>query len=402
MNTSSCFKRIVFTTLMLGMLKAGMAQPGSFRDSSVTAGFDTEQFHPFFIKSRDGQYTLHISAYAQLRYNAALLANTPDSVMKFDRGYNLGRARFFLEGNMTDKFYYHFRTNINPSGRFELIAAYLQYNMGPKDWIRFGRQFMALGLEDWIYPLDLASIEFSAHNFEFAIWNSFGVQWRHTFNDRWRIYASAGNGAYGGRQEFPAPKASDLGLIGRVEWNILGGSRSRWDDMVGRPDRHSFGMLLGASVGHQIRRNAEALKTDSKNGTQFNIDFSMQGNRYHFYSHYSRTWLTFQPGVQQNFWRDGFYGTFTYWLSKEWMPYARFDYVGAGNKPGNFLNYAAPGLGISYYPFFYNNKNRISLEYNFLKNPLSQTTVAPDGQLGFVPSVWGAQSSLRLQVQFGF
>lgn len=378
--------------------------PGAFQDTTKTAGFDPSLYHPFFIKSKDGQYTLHISAYAQVRYNMALLHNTPDDVSGIATGYNLGRFRTFLEGNLTDRFYYHLRTNVNPSGKFELIAAYIQYNLNDKNWFRFGRQFMALSLEDWMYPLDLAAIEFSAMDFEFAIWSSFGLQWRHIFSEKFRSYMSVGNGSYGGRQEFPAPAASDVALIARGEWNILGGSWGRWDDMVGRKNKFDYGMLLGFSVGNQTRFDKEVIQTEPNGGTQVNIDFSTQGQRIHFFSAYNRTWTRFEPGVGEEYYREGFYSTLGYWLDNQLFTYARFDFVGKGNQPSAtpLKNYAAPGAGISYYPFFFNNKVRFTLEFNHLTNPIDQTTVSPDGQLGFVPSNYGAQSSIRFQAQFGF
>lgn len=380
-------------------------QPGAFQDTTLTAGFDPSLYHPFFIKSKDGQFSLNISAYAQLRYNAAFLYNTPDTVSQFATGYNLGRFRMFFEGNLTDKFYYHFRTNVNPSGRFELIAAYIQYNINSKNWLRFGRQFMALSLEDWMYPLDLAAIEFSAMDFEFAIWSSFGLQWRYTANEHFRTYASLGNGSYGGRNEFPAPAASDLALIGRGEWNILGGSWGRWDDMVGRPDKFAHGLLLGLSIGNQFRFDDVVIQTEAEGGTQVNADFSWQGKRVHFFSAYNRTWSRYADGVGQDAYREGFYSTLGYWLNDQWFTYGRFDFVGKGSTPdpnNELKNYAAPGAGISFYPFFFNNKVRFTLEFNHLTEALDLTTVSPDGQLGFVPTRFGPQSSIRFQAQFGF
>jgi hypothetical protein len=380
-------------------------EPGAFQDSTITAGFDPSLYHPFFIKSKDGQYSLNISAYAQLRYNVAFLSNTPEEINSTNLGYNLGRFRTFFEGNLTDKFYYHLRTNVNPSGKFELIAAYIQYNIDNKNWLRFGRQFMALSLEDWMYPLDLAAIEFSAMDFEFAIWSSFGLQWRHIVNDKFRTYASVGNGSYGGRRDFPAPAASDLALIARGEWNIMGGSWGRWDDMVGRRDKFPLGLLLGFSIGNQFRFDKQVIQTEANGGTQVNVDFSLQGENIHFFSAYNRTWKRYETGVGQNAYREGFYSTLGYWLDNQWFSYARFDFVGKGSTPdpqNTLKNYAAPGAGISYYPFFFNNKVRFTLEFNHLANPIDQTTVAPDGQLGFVPTPYGAQSSIRFQAQFGF
>ncbi|MDX5426987.1 MAG: hypothetical protein LPK79_02670, partial [Bacteroidota bacterium] len=143
------------------------------------AGYDTSRYHPLFIQSDDGKYSLNIGLYTQFRYNATYQSDMPDSVPDFSRGYNLARTRIFFEGNLTDKFYYHTRVNVNPIGNFELIAAYLQWNINKKMWLRMGRQFMALGREDWMYPQDLAAVEFSANDFTYAIWSSFGFQFRH-------------------------------------------------------------------------------------------------------------------------------------------------------------------------------------------------------------------------------
>ena len=152
------------------MLIFGM--PGSELQAQEvpTAGFDTTSYHPLFIQSKNQRFKLNLGMYTQFRYNMNWRQNMPDtdSTKTFTRGYNLARTRIFLEGNFTDKFYYHTRININPSGNFEFFVAYLQWNLNKGKWIRMGRQFMALGLEDWMYPQDLASIEFSRFGFHFC------------------------------------------------------------------------------------------------------------------------------------------------------------------------------------------------------------------------------------------
>ena len=86
--------------------------------------------------------------------------------------------------------------------------------------LRVGKQFMALGREDWMYPENLASIEFSANDFTYAIWNSFGFQFHHQVNDKFRYWASVGNGVYGGRKPYPAPEDSDIMFTGRTEFQL--------------------------------------------------------------------------------------------------------------------------------------------------------------------------------------
>lgn len=328
-------------------------------------------------------------------------ADIPDSIEGFSRGYNLARTRIFLEGDVTEKLYYHFRFNINPSGNIELMIAYLQVKINDKWNLRLGKQFMALGREDWILPQDLASIEFSAHDFSFAIWTSFGVQIRNTPNDNIRYWLGVSNGAYGARKSFPAPTDSDVLLTGRIEWNVKGINWGDWDDMLGRKGR-DFGILVGLGAGQLFRHDKEAIKTEASNASQFNLDVAVSGNGFQFFVRGSITNLHFETGTEDDYSPYGMYSTFGYWLSEAWFPYARLDLVSANNKTGNFEDYVSPGFGLSYYPFTWTNRFRLTAEYNFLGAILNNTIVAPDGQLGIIESNYGGQQSFRFQLQFGF
>ncbi len=365
-----------------------------------TAGYDTTQFNPTFIQSENGHYSLRLGMYTQFRYNATYQANMPDSLTSFARGYSLARTRIFFEGNLTKKFYYHTRININPTGDFEFMVAFLQWNINKKMWIRAGKQFMALGLEDWMFPQDLASIEFSANDFTYAIWSSFGFQFRHVPNDKLRYFISVGNGAYGGRQGFPAPNATDATFIGRGEWNILGNGWSNWDDMVGRRGK-KLGMLLGFSAGSSSRQKEALDSTDFLSATQFNIDYSITGNGFRLFTAASLTSRNYENASLNNS-VNGFYATLGYWVGNNLFAYGRFDYVGKGDFKGASQNYVAPGLGISFYPFQWTNRTRFTIEYNYLDATITNTIVAPDGQLGWTDSPYGNQQAFRLQIQFGF
>ena len=364
------------------------------------AGYDTSRYHPLFIQSDDGKYSLNIGLYTQFRYNATYQSDMPDSVPDFSRGYNLARTRIFFEGNLTDKFYYHTRVNVNPIGNFELIAAYLQWNINKKMWLRMGRQFMALGREDWMYPQDLAAVEFSANDFTYAIWSSFGFQFRHVTGDKFRYYLSVGNGAYGGRQGFPAPKATDVTVIGRGEVNLIGEGWGNWDDMTSRPGR-DFGLLLGFSAGHSQRQEEGLGVSEFKDATQLNVDLSAAGNGFHVYLWGTMTMRNYLADAYDNT-VNGVYATAGYWFDDRWFGYARFDYVGKGDFQFASEDYVSPGAGISFYPFHWTNRTRFTLEYNLLTSTITNTIVAPDGQLGWTDSPYGGQQTVRLQIQFGF
>ena len=395
------FSKLFVLTLALCLVISQKSYAQQQTQKLPTAGFDTNAYHPVFIQSSDGQFKLNLGMYTQFRYNMNMLANTPDTTDAFNRGYNLARTRIFLEGDLTDKFYYHFRININPTGNVELMLAYLQWNLNKKMKFRIGKQYMALGREDWILPQDLASMEFSAHDFTFAIWTSFGIQFNHTPNNHFRYWASVGNGSYGSRRAFPDKNDSDVMLTGRLEWNIFETNWGVWDDMLGRRGR-DFGMLLGVGLANNHRYDKDALLTDPENGTQLNVDYSVSGDGFHLFLQGSITALTYQNNVSPDVTTGGFYGTFGYWISKTVFPYVCYDYVALGNITTKTENYASPGIGISYYPFNWSNRVRATIEYNFLGATLNNTIVEPDGQLGLVTTPYGGQQSLRFQLQFGF
>jgi len=367
-----------------------------------TSGFDTTAYHPIFIQSSNGLFKLNVGLYTQFRYNANFRENTADSVQSFSNGYNLARTRIFLEGDLTKRFYYHFRANINPTGNVELMVAYLQWNIKDNLRIRMGRQFMALGREDWILPQDLASMEFSAHDFTFALWTSFGFQLNHVVNNSFRYWIGLSNGSYGGRKHFPAPQDSDLMLSGRAEWNVFKSDWNIYEDMLGRKGQE-FGMLLGVGLAHNLRFDQSELATNALKGTQINVDYTISGDGYQFFAHGSTTLLNFDPDYSSipNYQMSGFYSTFGYWLNNRLFSYARIDGVLKGTSVKT-ENYISPGFGFSYYPFTWSNRIRFTLEYNHLSAILDNTVVEPDGQLGIVQTSYGGQQSIRFQAQFGF
>ena len=370
-----------------------------------TAGFDTTtQYHPVFIQSSDGKYKLNLGLYTQFRYNSnmrfGLPSQMPDSTKQWTNGYGMARTRIFLEGDFTDKFYYHIRMNINALSNMELFVAYLQWNINKNMKLRAGKQFMALGREDWMYPENLASIEFSANNFTYAIWNSFGFQFHHQVNDKFRYWASIGNGVYGGRKPYPAPESSDIMLTARAEYQLIGTNWSLWDDMLGRKGQ-DFGMMIGVGGAYNHRYDTLSPPDHPRNGYQINVDYSVSGNGYHLFTQGSMTSRTYDnDGLDNSVY--GFYGTFGYWFTKKVFGYARYDLVLKGDSQEATEDYSSPGIGVSYYPFDWTNRMRISLEYNHLNAKVNETLVVPDGSLGLVESSYGGQQSIRFQLQFGF
>lgn len=393
-------KKLVFVlvyTFFLSVCTDGFSQSSSSFD---VAGYDTTSYNPLFIQSKDGLFKLNIGMYTQMRYNMNLRKNAPDSTA-FSRGYNLARTRIFFEGNLTEQFYYHFRSDINSSGDYELFVAFLQWNLTNNWNVRVGKQFMALGREDWMNASDITSLEYSANNFTYAIWTSLGFQVHNTPNDKIRYWLGISNGVYGARKEFPSPEDSDVLLTGRAEWNVNGIDWSSWDDMVNRKN-NDFGMLIGLGIGQLFRYDTKALLTDEEEGTQVNVDFSLNGKGVQFFTQASITFRRFKDGVSNDYTQSGMYSTLGYWVTDKVFPYVRYDLVLAGSTPGSLDDYSSPGIGISVYPFHWTNRLRFTAEYNYLGATLNNTVVQSSGQLGIVESDYGSQQSFRVQFQFGF
>jgi hypothetical protein len=368
-------------------------------ETGVEAGYEKNGWNGFFIRSKDGQFRLNIGAYTQIRYNMNWRTR-PDSAhpdeRDFSRGWDVPRTRFIFDGDFTDRVYYHLRMNINTASELELIAAFAQIGLGESWNVRVGRQWLALSREDWIYPQDLAAIEFSANDFNYAIWSSLGVQTRYQA-ERLRWWFALSNGAFGGRQGFPSsPESADGMVSSRLEYQLGGTDWSVWDDLIGRRGRAS-GVLLGVSGAYQGRNK---LETETRHASQLNADVSVSGSGLHLFIAGSRT----SRQLQTREWFDqyGFLAQGSVFVLDHTYLYGRFDGVFAGSTPGDHEDYTVYATGVGWLPFLWTNRWKVNLEVSYLPQAIHRTIVEPSGMLGFLPSDSPDQWSIRTQFQFGF
>ena len=215
----------------------------------LTAGYEKNSTNGFFIRSKDGQFRLNIGAYTQVRYDINW-RDAPAGDNDVEKGFSINRTRFFLEGQFTSKFDYHFRTNIDDQGEFSLLAAWLQYSIGDKWSLRGGKQFIAMSREDWMLAQDVLTTEFSPNDFTFALGTAIGVQ-AHYQGERQRSWLALSDGAAGHKADFPPPEPSEIALTGRWEYQASGDDWSVWDDVVGRRGRPT-GILVGLVRGYPV------------------------------------------------------------------------------------------------------------------------------------------------------
>jgi hypothetical protein len=365
----------------------------SVSELPLTAGYEKNSSNGFFIRSKDGQFRLNIGAFTQVRYDLNW-RDAPAGENDVEKGFSINRTRFFLEGQFTSKFDYHFRTNIDDQGDFSLLVAWLQYNIGDKWSLRGGKQFMAMSREDWMAATDVLTTEFSPNDFTFALGTAMGVQ-AHYQGERQRSWLALSDGAAGHKADFPPPEPSEIALTGRWEYQASGDDWSVWDDLVGRRGRPK-GILVGLAGGYQVEQDSSAFDRVA----QFNADVSFNGDGYQAMAAGSWTWH--DPGAGRSFSHYGLLLQGGYFVTKDIQAYGQYNLVSPGDQPGNRETFNSVTAGVSYFPFAWTNRWKFSAEVGYLFDALNDTIVDPSGSLGWLPSDEAGQTYFRIQAQFGF
>jgi hypothetical protein len=371
------------------------ASDGHDADTEIplTAGYEKNSTNGVFIRSKDGQFRLNIGLYTQARYDINW-RGAPVGEDDVERGFSLNRTRFFLEGQYTPKFAYHFRVNIDDEADFSLLVGYVQYNIGEKWNLRGGRQFIAMSREDWMLPQDTLTTEFSPNDFTFAVGSSNGVQANYEA-ERTRFWLSLNDGAYGAKKDFPDNEMTDVALTGRWEYQIRGREWSVWDDLVGRRGRPT-GALLGLAGGYQVEEDASALDSSA----QLNADISFNGDGYQAMAAGSWTWR--DPDATDSFSNYGLLVQGGYFVAEHVQVYGQYNFISPGDQPGDLESFNSITAGISYFPFLWTNRWKFSAEVGYLFDALNETIVEPSGSLGWLASDEPGQTYIRIQAQFGF
>ncbi|MHC4938477.1 MAG: porin family protein [Planctomycetota bacterium] len=361
-------------------------------DGKETAGYDGR----FFVQTKDGQYRLMFRWYSQARYNWNHRDNPPDDEKDDVQGWEVSRTRIWLDGDLTDRFYFHFRINIDSSSNFKLVNAYIRWR-APGGWnVDIGERWFYLSREDWTLPMDQLTTEFSANDLVFAIGTSRGVQVSKAW-DTFRFYGGLSDGRFSGGQNF-TQATSDFTLTGRFEYQWLTTDWSIWDDLTGRRGRPK-GVMLGFGIGY----------ANGKNGTPgprlsysilltLDLNINWDGGQAMIYG----TWRFAEPDEGEGFYNWGLVAQAGHFVADKQQVYARYEIVSAGDQPGDFDDYNTITIGYSFFPFVESNVNKFSLEFSYLFDAIDNTIVGPDTGVGFLPASEGDQWYLRFQAQFGF
>lgn len=381
--------------------RAGTVNIKEAEGEQPIAGYERSPGNGFFVQSSNGEFRLQLGGYTQVRWNAnwrtapeALAGEPPEN--DFTRGWSLNRTRLFLEGKFTDRAAYHFRVNIDDSFDVELLVAFAQLRLSRGWSLRFGKMFIPLSREDWMFAQDLLTSEYSPNDFTFAIGPSLGA-FAFYGGDRHRVWIALHNGAFGGREPFPSPQNADFAGTARWEWNFVGDDWSVWDDMVGRRGRAKV-MMLGLSGGAQGKFGSDAI--GNRSAAQGNIDLNFNGSGFQAVLASSMTFKN--PVDAESFVNFGLMAQVGAFVLDPLQLFTQYNLLSPGTQGDGLENFNSLALGINYFPFLWTNRWKLTLEGGVLFNALSETLVAPSGSLGWLASDEGPQGYLRVQAQFGF
>lgn len=356
-----------------------------------TTGYDKSSDNGFFFNTKDRSFSLNIGAYTQARYDLNW-RNTPKGENNVEEDFYFNITSLYFIGKLTRTFDYHLRMNYDDEGKSDLQIAYLQYNIKDQWTLRAGQQFVAISREDWMFPQDLLTTDFSANDATFAYGAPLAVQ-AHFEGKKQRFWAALSDAAIGGKVQ--VEKLRDTTLTGRWEYQLSGRDWSIWDDIIGRRGR-SKGILLGLAGVQQPGDN----ESGTGKSTQLNVDLSFNGDGYQAMLAASLTRL--EPSHNDSFTNYGILAQAGYFFTTHLQAYTQFDLVSPGDQPGGLETFHSIAAGVNYFPFPWRNRWKFSLELAHMFDIINQTIVQPSRSLGWQPSDEKGQTYLRLQAQFGF
>ena len=371
----------------------GGDKPDHDGEIPLTTGYDKNSSNGFFIRNNDEVFRLNIGLYTQGRYDINW-RDAPAGQDDVEKGFSLNRTRFFLEGQYTPRFDYHFRVNIDDEGDFSLLVGYLQYNIGEKWNVRFGRQFIATSREDWMWAEDTLTTEFSPNDFTFALGTAVGFQANYRA-ERQRFWLALSDAASGAKKDFPNNETTDVALTGRWEYQISGDDWSVWEYVVGRRGR-ARGILLGLAGGYHVEEDASVFDSVA----QINADVSFNGDGYQ--AMVAGSWTRRDPDAGSSFSNYGLLLQGGYFFTVKAQVYGQYNLISPGDQPGDLETFHSVTAGVSYFPFRWTNRWKFSAEVGHLFDAINDTIVEPSGSLGWLPSDEAGQTYFRVQAQFGF
>ena len=334
----------------------------------------------FFIRSKDGRYSLSLNGFLQARYTLA----APDTG-RSRNNFDVALAHLAFSGNVFDpkvKYFFQYEaTTFGNSNRSTLLDWWMQYSHSPYLRAQAGRFLLPYSRQFYAHPGRLLFPDLSAADYAFNLHRAIGLHLSGQVG-RLSYHGLVTNSIRaldaGGQQNAGA----EVAWQGRLEYDLLEpyGYLESSPTPAATPQL-SIGVAAAFNPVEQASRFQNVLPGDRTTNVTIDGGFRYQGFSVQAAGYYRRNNLEALNEVGHDW---GYYGQIGYYLTEKLEIAGRvsgvdFQFANNPRTAGDVREYTG---GVNYY--LYGHHVKLQVDYSFL-----------DGE----PFVEGSTSADRLRVQ---
>ncbi len=334
----------------------------------------------FFIRSKDGSYSLSLNGFLQARYTLT----APDTG-RSRNNFDVALAHLAFSGNVFDpkvKYFFQYETTtLGNSNRSTLLDWWMQYSHSPYLRAQAGRFLLPYSRQFYAHPGHLLFPDLSEADYAFNLHRAIGLQLSGKMG-RLSYHALATNSIRaldaGGQQNAGA----EVAWQGRLEYDLLEpyGYLESSPTPAATPQL-SIGVAAAFNPVDQASRFQNVMPGDRTTNVTIDGGFRYQGFSVQAAGYYRRNNLEALDEIGHDW---GYYGQLGYYLTEKLEIAGRvsgvdFQFANNPRTAGDVREYTG---GVNYY--LYGHQVKLQVDYSFL-----------DGE----PFVEGSTSADRLRVQ---
>ncbi|HMN97328.1 MAG TPA: porin [Phycisphaerales bacterium] len=364
----------------------------SLQGSGLTAGWN----RGFFLASADGNFSLKLRGYTQIRWVLNHRSDPPRGQDGTQSGFEIRRSYIQLDGHVVDpSWVYRVQANVlRDTGVLTLRDAYIRKTFDGGFFVQAGQAKAPFMCETLASGSGLLLVDRSLIDATFGIGRSQGVfvGWS---NDRFRLTGLACDGSEraGGVNVPWNETRTEYAFAGRAEVKFGAGDWSQFNDMTSRPDE-APASLIGAAVFWQ--RTASGPAAAGVETLSWTVDGEVGlGGAVLFAAVVGRH--LDEPGASRD--QIGAYGQVGWYLLPTLEAFARYEWAD-GDTGADDLSIAT--LGATWY--IAPRALKLSADVGYGLNAVAPLFGSAGGGAGWRTDALGddGQIVVRVQMQFAY
>ncbi|MDX2147531.1 MAG: porin [Planctomycetota bacterium] len=255
---------VVLAGAVLGMGSTALAQTNLDRERAYAAELNADaaarssNLYGTGFKLSEGDATLNISGYTQIRYNANFRDDkSVGDQDDFTHGFNIPFTKLKFQGSVIEPgltyeivgAFQGLGDSSTDSGDFNLENAFGQYRWDSGVYVRFGQFKLPILREELIDNSRQLFVDRSVTNSVFQQDWSQGIELGYE-GEQFRILGDFSDGWRTANTDFNSGAEADWALTGRVEFQALSTDWNRWTDFTSFRNSDA-GLLIGAAAHYQ-------------------------------------------------------------------------------------------------------------------------------------------------------